>query len=170
MHRYPKKAYFKMQNVLVDDRRIWVDLYVQFLIQASLQSLTLLGSSQSVARLNKGWSNNPIREGRGGRRDIKGPGGGGFGGRDDLEATRRYRDDARDENPSYGMVFDHRGDSGSSRKHRDRDERGPRKRSRSRSPRERRERRRSYSRDADRRMRAPTNSDRDRDRFRDRRR
>ena len=22
-----KKAYFKMQNVLVDDRRIWVDLY-----------------------------------------------------------------------------------------------------------------------------------------------
>jgi len=24
-----RKAYFKMQNVLVDDRRIWVDLYVQ---------------------------------------------------------------------------------------------------------------------------------------------
>ena len=131
-----------------------------------------LVSSQSVARLNKGWSNDPIREGRGGRRNIKGPGGGGFGGRDDLEATRRYRGDARDENPSYGMVFDRRGDRDSSRKHRDRDESDSRKRSRSRSrsPRERRERRRSYSGDADRRMRAPTNSDRDRDRFRDRRR
>ena len=30
MYTYLKKAYFKMQNVLVDDRRIWVDLYVQF--------------------------------------------------------------------------------------------------------------------------------------------
>ena len=130
-----------------------------------------LGSSQSVSRLNKGWSNNPIRESKGGRRDIKGPGGGGFGGRDDLEPTRRYRDDARDGSPSYGMVFDLRTDRDSSRKHRDRDERGSRRRSRSRSrsPRERRERRRSYSRDADRRMRAP-NSGRDRDGFRDRRR
>ncbi len=27
-----KKAYFKMQNVLVDDRRIWVDLYVSLII------------------------------------------------------------------------------------------------------------------------------------------
>ena len=43
MHRYPKKAYFKMQNVLVDDRRIWVDLYVQFFNEAYVQTLTLLG-------------------------------------------------------------------------------------------------------------------------------
>ena len=27
-----KQAYFKMQNVLVDDRRIWVDLYVQLTV------------------------------------------------------------------------------------------------------------------------------------------
>jgi len=147
-----EQAYFKMQNVLVDDRRIWVDF------------------SQSVARLNKNWSNNPTRDSQGGRRDGRTPGGGGFGGRDDLEATRRYRGGDRNRSPSYGMVFDLPADRNSSRKHRDRDERESRRRSssRSRSPRERRDRRRSQSRDADRRRRL--NSDGDRDRFRDRRR
>jgi len=147
-----EQAYFKMQNVLVDDRRIWVDF------------------SQSVSRLNKNWSNNPIRDSQGGRRDGRAPGGGGFGGRDDLEATRRYRGGERNRSPSYGMVFDLPADRNSSRKNRDRDERESRRRSssRSRSPRERRDRRRSQSRDADRRRRL--NSDGDRDRFRDRRR
>jgi hypothetical protein len=32
MYTCLKQAYFKMQNVLVDDRRIWVDLYVQQLL------------------------------------------------------------------------------------------------------------------------------------------
>jgi hypothetical protein len=27
-HLYESQAYFKMQNVLIDDRRIWVDLCV----------------------------------------------------------------------------------------------------------------------------------------------
>ncbi|KAH9983210.1 cyclophilin-like domain-containing protein [Russula compacta] len=154
-----EQAYFKMQNVLVDDRRIWVDF------------------SQSVSRLNKSWSNNPIRESQTSRgRNPPTSGGGGFGGRDDLEATRRYRDGPRDRrSSSYGMVFDIRDEGNSLRKYRDRDERGARRpsrsRSRSRSPRERRERRRSQSRDADRRRRAPNSDrDRDRDRFRDRRR
>ncbi|KAH9998314.1 cyclophilin-like domain-containing protein [Russula vinacea] len=141
-----EQAYFKMQNVLVDDRRIWVDF------------------SQSVSRLNNNWSNNPIREGR---REARG--GGGFGGVDGLEATRKYREGARDRSPSYGMVFDLRDAKNSSRRHHDRDERGPRRRSRSRSPRERQERRRSKSRDVGWQSRTP-GSDRDRDRFRDRRR
>ncbi|KAI9508149.1 cyclophilin-like domain-containing protein [Russula earlei] len=149
-----EQAYFKMQNVLVDDRRIWVDF------------------SQSVARLNKGWSNNPVRESQArSRGNARAAGGDGFGGRDDLEATRRYRDAGGGvRSPSYRMVFDLQDDRDS---YRDRDERGPRKRSRSRSrsPRERRGRRRSQSRGEDRRRRVP-NSDRDRDRdtFRDRRR
>ena len=67
---------------------------------------------------------------------------GGFGGRDDLEATRKYRDGGRDRSPSYGMVFDLREDRGSYRK-RDHDERRSRRRSRSRSPREWREQKRS---------------------------
>ncbi|KAH9927069.1 cyclophilin-like protein [Epithele typhae] len=81
-----EQAYFKMQNVLVDDRRIWVDF------------------SQSVARMNTSWSND-IKTGpsaRGGR----GRGRGGFGGRDDLEATRRYRDQRHNSGGDYGMVFD----------------------------------------------------------------
>jgi len=78
-----EQAYFKMQNVLVDDRRIWVDF------------------SQSVARFNTSWSNNP-KIGPGKRR---GPG--GFAGRDDLEETRKYRSEevtGRDRN--YDYVFD----------------------------------------------------------------
>jgi len=132
-----EQAYFKMQNVLVDDRRIWVDF------------------SQSVARMNTHWSN-----------DVKrGPGGGGkqgrpgFAGRDDLEQTRRYRreGDSRGSGDKYGMVFDVP-DSGRRRKRsRSRDgerERARDTRPRSRSPRRReseRERRRSRSRDRDRR-------------------
>lgn len=142
-----EQAYFKMQNVLVDDRRIWVDF------------------SQSVARLNNKWSNNPTREGH---RNTRG--GGGFGGRGDLEATRKYRDDdgGRRRSPSYEMVFDLRDAKDSSRRHRD--DRGPRKRSRSRSPHERRERRRSRSRDVGRQRRTPDSDwDRERD-HRDKRR
>ncbi|KAJ8507373.1 hypothetical protein ONZ45_g10238 [Pleurotus djamor] len=63
-----EKAYFKMQNVLVDDRRIWVDF------------------SQSVARTNTQWSND-IKTG------PRRPAPSGFAGRDDLERTKRYRDE-----------------------------------------------------------------------------
>ncbi|KAI0311739.1 cyclophilin-like domain-containing protein [Amylostereum chailletii] len=105
-----EQAYFKMQNVLVDDRRIWVDF------------------SQSVARLNTSWSNNPTtgpKMGRGGGRGGRGGSRGGFGGRDDLEPTRRYRDADRRDDDSYGMVFDVPEDRHTSKRQR---------RSRSRSP------------------------------------
>lgn len=124
-----------MQNVLVDDRRIWVDF------------------SQSVAKSNNVWSNNP-------KRGMGGGGGrsGGFGGRDDLVKTSRYRDseDTRDSGGGYGMVFDVPSD---------RDTGSRRKRSKSPQPKRERERdwnRRKRSRER-RRSRSP---DRDRDRRR----
>ncbi|KAH7887486.1 cyclophilin-like domain-containing protein [Phlebopus sp. FC_14] len=133
-----EQAYFKMQNVLVDDRRIWVDF------------------SQSVARLNTSWSNDPKT---GPRLRNKG----GFAGRDDLEETRQYRAAGRDNGRGdYGMVFEVP-DHGSSRRQRrsrsrhwdqDRDDRKRdrsderRRRHRSRSPVPyERERRRSRSAD-----------------------
>ncbi|KAL1716983.1 cyclophilin-like domain-containing protein [Schizophyllum commune] len=80
-----EQAYFKMQNVLVDDRRIWVDF------------------SQSVARTNGIWSND-IKRGPGYKR---GRSAGGFAGREDLEATRKYRTSNEDDDRGgYGMVFD----------------------------------------------------------------
>ncbi|KAF7968017.1 hypothetical protein HWV62_11691 [Athelia sp. TMB] len=100
-----EQAYFKMQNVLVDDRRIWVDF------------------SQSVAKLNNSWSNNPAMGPKGGRGKGARP---GFAGRDDLEQTRRYRDADDDRRAGgYGMVFDVPGG--------ERDSSRRRKRSRSRS-------------------------------------
>ncbi|KAJ7467898.1 cyclophilin-like domain-containing protein [Mycena latifolia] len=79
---------FQDANVLVDDRRIWVDF------------------SQSVARMNDSWSNNVKR---GPRLGGKGAGGGGFAGWEDLEQTRRYRkegDGRASGSGGYGMVFD----------------------------------------------------------------
>lgn len=108
-------------------------------------------SSQSVARLNNSWSNDP-KVGPRAQKAGKGTHRGGFGGRDDLEETRRYRDsdDSRRDN-GYGMVFDV-GDSrgGSSRRKRSRSADGePRhkKRSRSRSPRREKDRERRRSRE-----------------------
>jgi len=130
-----EQGYFKMQNVLVDDRRIWVDF------------------SQSVARLNTNWSNNPVL----GDSRRKGGRDSGFGGRKDLEAARRYRDHTEGQrNGGFDMVFDvdevrkggekRRRSSSRERSGRDRD-RGSYRRS-SRSP-----RRRSRSGDRDRRGR-----------------
>ncbi|KAL0577460.1 Peptidyl-prolyl cis-trans isomerase-like 4 [Marasmius crinis-equi] len=122
-----EQAYFKMQNVLVDDRRIWVDF------------------SQSVARENKGWSNDIKRAPKYSRN-----GGGNFAGREDLVKTRRYRQDEEDgygRESKYGMVFDVP-DSGSRRRSRERDSK--RRRSRSRSP------KRGSDRDRDRRDRERT--------------
>ena len=101
------QAYFKMQNVLIDERRIWVDLWVSRRTPPydAVGLMYISHSSQSVARLNGGWSNNPKlgpRPARGGR----GRGGAGFGGHDELEATRRYREGSGNESTRYGMVFD----------------------------------------------------------------
>lgn len=120
-----EQAYFKMQNVLIDDKRIWVDF------------------SQSVARTNTSWSNNPKR----------GPRPGAQGGKPrphyEHESTSHHR-----RGDGYGLVFD------------DDDVRrsGHRARSRSRSPRpDRRRDERRRSRSPDRRT-----HDRDRDRRRSR--
>lgn len=102
------QAYFKMQNVLVDDRRIWVDLYVIWRSRITLfwhipLIFHIFHSSQSVARFNNSWSNNPTL----GPRMGKGKGrSGGFGGRDDLEATRKYREGPADGRDQYDLVFD----------------------------------------------------------------
>ncbi|KAF7322715.1 Peptidyl-prolyl cis-trans isomerase [Mycena chlorophos] len=122
-----EQAYFKMQNVLVDDRRIWVDF------------------SQSVAKANNVWSNDikrgPIRTAK-----VS-----GFAGRDDLERTRRYRqEDDRPSRDKYSMVFDvpsseGRRSAGHNSRRRDDDYDSRRRRSRSRD-RDRRSSRRSRSR------------------------
>ncbi|EMD40390.1 hypothetical protein CERSUDRAFT_110996 [Gelatoporia subvermispora B] len=143
-----EQAYFKMQNVLVDDRRIWVDF------------------SQSVARLNTHWSND-VKVGPRGSRGGRGRGRGGYGGRDDLEATRRYREGSEGPGGGYGMVFDvpdersHRHRSQSPRRDRSKDGRR-----RSRSPRpSHRDRDRERNRDRDRdNIRRENDRDRDRDR------
>jgi peptidyl-prolyl cis-trans isomerase-like 4 len=132
-------------------------------------------SSQSVARLNNGWSN-----------DIKRGPGPGFGsgkqrkghhtysGRDDLIQTRRYRDDEDSYGGGgsnrYGMVFDvpDRGGGGGDERRRKRSrsrDRDREKRRRSRSPRDdHRDKDRYRERDRD------SKRDRDRDRERERRR
>lgn len=90
-----------MQNVLVDDRRIWVDLCVSWLALFLIVGNDSMYSSQSVAKTNQVWSNDIKRGPRIGKGAI------GFGGRDDLVQTKRYRDsfDERDRG-GYGMVFD----------------------------------------------------------------
>ena len=94
-----EQGYFKMQNVLVDDRRIWVDLYVT-LFYFMLVMLTSIRSSQSVAKTNTSWSNHITRA----PKSKYTP---GYGGRDDLVATKRYRDDDGGRgSKDYGMVFD----------------------------------------------------------------
>ncbi|KAJ7600297.1 cyclophilin-like domain-containing protein [Mycena floridula] len=118
-----EQAYFKMQNVLVDDRRIWVDF------------------SQSVARANNSWSNDIKRAPKKTNSN--------YTGREDLVRTERYRNEGtRRGDKEYGMVFDvpkgKRSDSRERTRRRDRSRsprRRDRERSRSRSPRDRHERR-----------------------------
>lgn len=137
-----EQAYFKMQNVLVDDRRIWVDF------------------SQSVARSNGSWSND-IKRGSA----FKGRPAGGFAGREDLEATQKYRMSGGDsQRGGYGMVFDVPKD----RPARKRDEGYTRRRSsRSRSPREKGHRDRDH-RDRDHRRERSRSRERHSHRERDR--
>ncbi|KIP06158.1 hypothetical protein PHLGIDRAFT_36067 [Phlebiopsis gigantea 11061_1 CR5-6] len=132
-----EQGYFKMQNVLVDDRRIWVDF------------------SQSVSRLNDGkWSNDAKMGPRKSR--------GGFAGRDDLEETRRYRAGSGGGRGSYDMVFDVPGDKPRKRKSRSRSPR--REKERERESDRRRSPARNYHRDRDsRRSRSRDRYDRDRD-------
>ena len=76
-----EQAYFKMQDVLIDDHRIHVDF------------------SQSVSKLSDTW-----RKSTNSRRAEQS---GGFGGISSLEKKRQYRggDDGR-KTSGYGMIFD----------------------------------------------------------------
>lgn len=127
-------AYFKMQDVLIDDRRIHVDF------------------SQSVSKLSDVW-----RSGENAKRSRR-HGGGGWGGIKGLEKWRKYRveEDRRGDGDDYGMVYgeeemkgrherqadtgkygDGKGhlDRGASRRRGDERQYGDRRSQRSRSPR-----------------------------------
>ncbi|KAI8992220.1 peptidyl-prolyl cis-trans isomerase-like 4 [Pilobolus umbonatus] len=71
-----EEAYFKMQSVLIDDRRIHVDF------------------SQSVSKLHKDW----IAKRTGGKESM--------GGFDNLQKRTRYRDGNGQEDEGYDLVFD----------------------------------------------------------------
>ncbi|CAI4212203.1 unnamed protein product [Parascedosporium putredinis] len=117
-------AYSKMQDVLIDDRRIHVDF------------------SQSVSKLSEAWRQDETQKRRSRAR-------GGYGGAAELEKRRQYRDEYDDEDYSkYGMVYSQeemktRHDRGGQRQ-RDHPSRGDdpnqrrRSKSRSRSPQYRR--------------------------------
>lgn len=110
-----EQAYFKMQNVLIDDRRIWVDF------------------SQSVSRLNNGKWGNDVKVGP--RRTQNSSR--GLGGRDDLERTRRYRaseDNRGGGGDQYSMVFDEEDSKHRHSTHDSGRSGGGRRYSRSRSP------------------------------------
>lgn len=74
-------AYFKMQDVLIDDRRIHVDF------------------SQSVSKLSDTW-----RRDTNTRRQKRARGRGGWGGVQELEKWRKYRSEELDDGPSYEMI------------------------------------------------------------------
>lgn len=166
-----EQAYFKMQGVLIDDRRIHVDF------------------SQSVSKLSDVWRNSANNKRR------QNASRGGWGGVDELEKRRQYRAEGeRSTGKNYNMVYsdeDMRGrhdrsgkDAGSDRRTSPRRGDGEksgsgRHRSRSRSPRRRDDRNGHYSSRHDRRDRDRDprdhrdhrdNRDRDRDRDRDHRR
>ncbi|OLL24773.1 Peptidyl-prolyl cis-trans isomerase-like 4 [Neolecta irregularis DAH-3] len=76
-------AYFKMQDVLIDDKRIHVDF------------------SQSVSKLSSQWRDSTNQKRRAAAQR-------GFGGSEGLQRWRRYRDDdGRRGEGEYRMVFDH---------------------------------------------------------------
>ncbi|CAG8453534.1 1006_t:CDS:2 [Paraglomus brasilianum] len=76
-------AYFKMNNVLIDDRRIKVDF------------------SQSVSKLHRDWVVSKMKKLRGAS---------GYGGSQNLERKSRYRDEKEETEEKYDMVFNHVGD------------------------------------------------------------
>lgn len=105
-----EQAYLKMQDVLIDDHRIHVDF------------------SQSVSKSFNAWRDSSNLQ----RRQQQG---GGFGGIENLQKKRHYREQAdRSTGQGYRMVFES-GRAGS--REEGRSTRGVQSRSRSRSPRHR---------------------------------
>ncbi|KAI2638671.1 cyclophilin-like protein [Hypomontagnella submonticulosa] len=157
-------AYFKMQGVLIDDRRIHVDF------------------SQSVSKLAEVW-----RGGENAKRDRRREGG-GWGGVKGLEKWRKYRVEDRRDDPDdrYSMVYgeeEMRGRHERQRDDRDQDDRrgrdsdrfGDKDKDRDRDRERDRDRgggfRRDQGRAGQRRSRSPVrDKSRDRNRYDDRRR
>jgi peptidyl-prolyl cis-trans isomerase-like 4 len=86
-----ERAYFKMQNVLIDDRRIHVDF------------------SQSVSKLSGLWRQEMEQKRRGGRNGHSRHAG-GWGGVQELEKRRKYREeedhrDDDDDDARYDLVY-----------------------------------------------------------------
>jgi peptidyl-prolyl cis-trans isomerase-like 4 len=81
-----EEAYYKMDSVLIDDRRIHVDF------------------SQSVSKLSDVWRTETNTKRK--RAAAGGGGGGGWGGVDELEKWRKYRkeDERPSDNDHYRMV------------------------------------------------------------------
>ncbi len=75
-------AYFKMQGVLIDDRRIHVDF------------------SQSVSKLSNAW-----RSATNSKRKRQTRNKGGWGGVRELEKWRKYREEEEDDDDAYEMVY-----------------------------------------------------------------
>jgi peptidyl-prolyl cis-trans isomerase-like 4 len=119
-----EQAYFKMQDVLIDDHRIHVDF------------------SQSVSKLSSHW-----RDGENAKRKTrKQAPGAGWGGVKELEKRRQYREEETERRPDgrYGLMFDRKkgrdGGGGGEGPERERSKSPPareekRPRERSRSPR-----------------------------------
>ncbi|CCC13416.1 hypothetical protein SMACR_06914 [Sordaria macrospora] len=180
-----EEAYYKMDSVLIDDRRIHVDF------------------SQSVSKLSDVWRSETNTKRKSAARGGGGGGRGGWGGVDELEKWRKYRDEEVEwrNDESYQMVHgvedlkgrprqdgdkpparpDVGGRDRSRSRSRDRDRDRDRRRSRSPPRRDNRDRprddrdRRPGPRDADHRRRDDRDSDRrgdrrDRSRSRDRHR
>ena len=135
-------AYFKMQGVLIDDRRIHVDF------------------SQSVSKISDIWRNSANKKRRANASR------GGWGGVDELEKRRQYREEMdRPTGKSYNMVYGDeemrgrhertgdgtRDEPKSAKEDSDRRDRPERRRSRSRSPRRRDRSRDGHHRDRQRR-------------------
>jgi len=102
-----EQAYFKMKDVLIDDKRIHVDF------------------SQSVSRLSDSWRDSTNSKRR--------HGGGGFGGVSGLEKKRQYKagDYGGGRRDKYGMVYD---EDDLRRRHKQGEKYDIEKRERSRSP------------------------------------
>lgn len=135
-------AFFKMQGVLIDDRRIHVDF------------------SQSVSKISDMWRNSANKKRRANASR------GGWGGVDELEKRRQYRQEMdRPTGKSYNMVYGdeemrgrhERGGDGArdepkpAKDDSDRRDRPERRSSRSRSPRRRDRSREGHHRDRQRR-------------------
>ncbi|KAK9767191.1 Peptidyl-prolyl cis-trans isomerase-like 4 [Basidiobolus ranarum] len=75
-----EEAYFKMDNVLIDDRRIHVDF------------------SQSVSKLHKDWVAGKIKNAQSSE---------GYGGSAQLQKRQKYRSGEQESRNNFDMVFEH---------------------------------------------------------------